>query len=134
MIPDFLDRRYVVYRVYCEDDSCLYVGMTRVLQGRMTQHQLTGVWFPLAARVRVTIHPDKESAGLVEMQQIGELRPRFNIRGRRPRPEWSACDFAEVIEIYRHTTGTTERRQRVVELFKARYPEIARQVLAAMAS
>jgi len=139
MTPHWLDGREVVYRVFGPGGTCLYVGQSSRLSRRLETHRLQAPWAPAGARIRVTVHPSRVEARRVETAEIRRLRPRWNISGRPPRVDWTACDYLEVIEALPHTLNGSphlagNRPHRLRRELSSRYPEIARAAYGAEAA
>lgn len=131
------DQTHYVYRLFDEDDCCLYVGLTVNVDGRIQTHHHLGTPFAhLIARTEVTEHPNLTAARAVEAAEILRLRPRWNVSGRRRRVEWTACDYFEVIErisLYPARQMPRHRLAKLVLEYRRRFPEIAEQTLPALA-
>ena len=49
-----------LYRLYAEDGTLLYVGITNSLKARFTEHRKGKPWWPLVARKTVMWHEIRE--------------------------------------------------------------------------
>lgn len=109
--------RPVVYRCYDRDGELLYIGSSRDVVRRMEAHAHSSFWRPWVARVRIQITPDVFTARRVEAEAIRTENPRFNLKHRKPRSEWSDQDFHDVITALRRGRPFTNAvRNRVNQL------------------
>lgn len=69
---------HYVYRLYDRDDALLYVGCTRDVEERMSQHKWTAPWIAEVDRCESDSYPTKAEALAVERAAIISLRPRHN--------------------------------------------------------
>ena len=88
------DRSYGIYRLFAEDMTLLYVGMSGRWASRMHEHQATQPWW---SEVRATIfepHVNEPSARAAETQAIKTEHPKYNkthnIASIEPRYSWDA--------------------------------------------
>lgn len=70
--------RYVVYRIYDEDDTLLYVGRTADLDLRMRGHSFKSLWWVDAVRLEVDPYDDFSDVFNAERRAIVELKPLHN--------------------------------------------------------
>lgn len=80
---------FFVYRLYSESGDLLYVGATKNLRVRMTQHRTDKAWWPEVAEQRTIIaaFETEEDAAIAEFAAIRGERPRYNVAStgnRRP--------------------------------------------------
>lgn len=131
-----LGRATTVYRLFDADDVCLYVGMTANLESRLDTHRRDSAFGNRIASVRTTLHEDRPTATPVESAEILRLRPRWNVNGRGGRATWTACDYFEVLERMHADRGdervSDRHLRRIRAEFARRYPNVARQTLAAL--
>lgn len=71
---------YALYRLYGEEETLLYVGMSMNLPARMTQHKVQKVWWQSVRHITVD-HFDSRRAVLdAEREAIQSERPLWNIQ------------------------------------------------------
>lgn len=75
---------HVVYRIYGEADSLLYIGVTIDFKARMQYHRAQSAWFPEYRRYELTDYPDRWQAESAEELAIADERPRHNKKPRKP--------------------------------------------------
>lgn len=120
------DGRTVVYRLFAADGRPLYVGQSRTVQSRIYQHMERGWWHEVE-RVRITIHPDVETARAAEADEIRRLRPAHNIYGRGPRNTWTAVDYIAVIPAMIARCGESWSPRSAAQTINRRIDEFARR-------
>lgn len=74
-----------VYRLYGESNNLLYVGLTRNVGMRMSQHSMLKEWWPEVTRMEVDQFPSRREAAKAEVMQIRTLFPVHNILGFPPK-------------------------------------------------
>ena len=80
-------RPTMVYRLYDESDSLLYVGMTVDPVSRFRQHRNWHVdWWPEVDHVVFENHPNRAEAAYAETVAMILERPRKNVNGNYWRP------------------------------------------------
>jgi hypothetical protein len=79
---------HVLYRLYDEGGTLLYVGITNSITTRFTAHAKTQPWWSEVAGCRVEFYPDRAALERAELDAIRFDRPRYNVRGSAiPRPQ-----------------------------------------------
>ncbi len=80
------ERRQYVYRLWSEDDACLYVGQHTGFHPmtRINQHKSKS-WWPEVARFDWDEIPVDHDLNAAETEQIRALKGRYNIVGRGSR-------------------------------------------------
>jgi len=73
-----------VYRLYCEHEMTLYVGIASDLDRRLAQHRATKPWWPEVAIIEARLLPSRAEARALEATNIAAGAPRYNVSGRRP--------------------------------------------------
>lgn len=95
-LPEFLQRRPLVYRIYDTDDRLIYIGHSCSLQQRFVDHSQSAWWWSLAARIAIQLHPDRNSVRAAEAVAIQEEQPMFNVactgRDRMDFEHWTDND------------------------------------------
>lgn len=86
--------RIALYRLYAEDGTLLYVGISKDPKGRFWQHAADKFWWPTVARKTVEWYESRPAALLAEEAAI-----------RTKRPEWNR-DHSELFEPLTVTLGT----------------------------
>ncbi len=66
-----------VYRFISKKDI-IYVGITKDIHSRISQHKKSGIFFNLADNIEYTILPNKTSAELFEIYLINTYSPKYN--------------------------------------------------------
>lgn len=74
------ERPHVVYEFWM-GEVCLYVGMTRNLKSRLSDHRRNNTYHRAATELRVTDCPNRRAAEILEHRRIVEARPANNRRG-----------------------------------------------------
>lgn len=74
-------RRPVVYALF-RDSTCVYVGKTRNLKARLSTHWTDDRKPGLSSWLAMYVGPDYDR---IEMEEIGNLNPEFNVVGRTDR-------------------------------------------------
>lgn len=77
------DNPMALYRLYAEDGTLLYVGITHSLSVRFADHAMEKRWWPLVARKTVEWYGDRDSVEAAEDAAILAENPEHNIRGKR---------------------------------------------------
>lgn len=72
----------VVYRLFNQDGSVIYIGSTGNLKQRLSAHRRDKSWWPEVDRVETEAHPDRDSAYAAEDAAILAEKPRHNARSR----------------------------------------------------
>ena len=83
----------VVYRMYDESDTLLYVGCTHELEERLAAHRRQKSWTARAVRVDVQQFDTRADALAAEEAAIRRERPRYNIQPRSGPGETSPVSF-----------------------------------------
>jgi predicted GIY-YIG superfamily endonuclease len=68
-----------LYRYYSADNELLYVGISKSVFERLSQHKANAKWFKDSVRVEYINYPDRKSALLAEEHAIKTENPKFNI-------------------------------------------------------
>lgn len=105
MTAHLWDGRNVVYRFYAADGLCLYVGLTGNFRHRMTAHGKQSPWAAEVARTRITIHPSRRVAVLVEAEEISRLRPKHNVTQPNPASPHTKLVLGAVLRTFRQIAG-----------------------------
>lgn len=66
-----------VYR-FISKETIIYVGITKDIHSRMSQHKKSGIFFDYADNIEYTILPNKTSAELFEIYLINTYSPKYN--------------------------------------------------------
>ena len=72
------DQPHDVYWLYDAEGRVLYIGCTRQLTRRLTEHSKHQEWWPRIARIEVEGYADKPAAIKAERHAIYTERPIFN--------------------------------------------------------
>lgn len=75
-----------LYRLYSQDGTLLYVGVSLQPSQRLTTHQ-SRTWWPSVARVDVEQYPTKAAAMAAERAAIINEAPTYNIIGNDHAPK-----------------------------------------------
>jgi len=70
-----------LYRYFDKENRLLYVGISKNVVVRLTQHEQHSHWFDLISQITITKFPNRKDAELAEQIAIIEERPLFNIKG-----------------------------------------------------
>ena len=85
-----MNGRAFVYKCYDADNKLLYVGYSKSVLNRITQHQYGANWFDRVARIEAVAFESAEDAKLEERRCAENDNPEINIsmtsRKRRVRP------------------------------------------------
>ena len=81
---------HYVYRLWNEADELLYVGISKTLVTRLTQHDATQPWSAEVASVTAKKYPNRDKARAAEIEAIQTEGPRYNIRDRVKEIDWAA--------------------------------------------
>lgn len=82
----------------CWDDTgrVIYVGATRNLSGRLTDHGRISWWAPQVAKVKAKVYPTYTDALTAEKALIREHLPRWNVTGKwATRHRWTDEDYRD---------------------------------------
>lgn len=74
-----------LYRLYGEDGSLLYAGISETAMTRFAKHAADKPWWPEVASIRLEHLETREAALLAEAEAIAAENPRYNVI--RPNPE-----------------------------------------------
>lgn len=66
-----------VYR-FISKETIIYVGITKDIHSRMSQHKKSGIFFDYADNIEYAILPNKTSAELFEIYLINTYSPKYN--------------------------------------------------------
>ena len=72
-----------VYRCFGEDDSLLYVGVSKNVKNRLSYHQANAVWYDQMQRHTVDRYRCRQDAENAEMRAIRCEKPLHNVVGRK---------------------------------------------------
>jgi hypothetical protein len=72
-------RGYTIYRLYNAEHNLLYVGITKVPAQRFGAHRVQSLWWSKVAKIETDTVADLETAARQEVEQIGSLKPRYNV-------------------------------------------------------
>lgn len=75
--------RTSLYRLYDEAGGLLYVGITKSVQRRWTEHETTKSWWPEVTAATLEHYPTREAALEAERAAIIAERPRHNVTHAR---------------------------------------------------
>jgi predicted GIY-YIG superfamily endonuclease len=73
---------HYVYRMYDEDGRLLYVGISKTLATRLTQHHRDKPWAHEIASVTGKRYTSRDAARAAEIQAIGTEGPAYNVQDR----------------------------------------------------
>ena len=76
---EFDEAPTALYRFFDADGDLLYVGITRNLNLRLTQHAADKPWWASVARKTLVWYPSRSDAAHAEGKAIREERPQFNV-------------------------------------------------------
>jgi hypothetical protein len=100
--------RGVVYRMYDEAGTLLYVGSSSNIGRRLSQHQSDTAWFPAVVRIDVEHHSELAAARAAEARTIVAEAPLMNryaplsaIGAPDASPEGEDADLISVAEATR---------------------------------
>ena len=71
----------LVYRVFADDGTLLYIGSTIDLDTRFQRHSTHSEWFPEARRITIEWMPALSAARAAETAAIAVERPKYNRAG-----------------------------------------------------
>lgn len=95
LVPD----RAGLYFFVCDDESLLYIGMSRrSIRHRVGAHHRVGMFVDLELSTRIAFlvgYDDPDLLTLAERRAILALRPRFNTQWKRPPPFTTLNDGQE---------------------------------------
>lgn len=72
---------HAVYRALGRDGAVLYVGVTKSLFARMSQHRQKSGWWGDAECIELTVYDERKEALEAESNEIRRHRPPWNIIG-----------------------------------------------------
>lgn len=75
---------YAVYRHFDQEGRLLYVGMTKDIAKRRSQHSHSSLWFGVSVRETVEWYSDHASASTAETLAISTEAPIHNAKMGRP--------------------------------------------------
>jgi len=89
-VPRLTGGRFV-YRLWAEDDSCLYVGQHQGFHpaARIATHAAEKPWWPEVARIDFALVEDEDDLDEGERAEIKRLRPKHNGTWNNDRPSRS---------------------------------------------
>lgn len=73
---------HYVYRMYDDDGQLLYVGISKTLATRLTQHHRDKPWAAQIASVVGKRYTSREAARAAEIEAIQKENPQYNIQDR----------------------------------------------------
>ena len=79
---------HYVYRLWDDTGALLYVGISKTLVNRLTQHDESQPWAAEVASVTAKRYPTREKARAAEIEAIQKENPRYNIRDRAKAVDW----------------------------------------------
>lgn len=79
---------HYVYRMYDEDGRLLYVGISKTLATRLTQHHRDKPWADEIASVTGKRYATRDAARAAEIDAIHKENPRYNIQDRAKTMDW----------------------------------------------
>ena len=79
---------HYVYRMYDEGGRLLYVGISKTLATRLTQHHRDKPWANEIASVMGKRYTSREAARAAEIEAIQNEDPRYNIQDRAKTVDW----------------------------------------------
>lgn len=79
---------HYVYRLWDENGELLYVGISKTLVNRLTQHDESQPWASEVATVTAKRYPNRDKARAAEIEAIQTENPRYNIRDRAKPVDW----------------------------------------------
>lgn len=79
-----LPKSPTVYFVYNHRKELIYIGQTKNLLRRTTDHFRSDMWFKLFARYLSYVDVDIDSLRKIETERIKEFKPRFNLEHYNP--------------------------------------------------
>lgn len=71
-----------LYRYFGAGSILLYVGISRDVWKRQSEHRLRSPWYDLVVRVETETHPSRYAAQTAEIKAIRTEKPLYNIIGR----------------------------------------------------
>lgn len=74
----WLTATHYVYEMYAADGAALYVGCSRNVGPRLSQHSNGQPWWPEVARVEINSYPNQAEGLAAERERIKTLDPRHN--------------------------------------------------------
>lgn len=78
---------HYVYRLWDDAGALLYVGISKTLVNRLTQHDESQPWADEVASVTAKRYASRDKARAAEIEAIQTEHPRYNIRDRAKRPD-----------------------------------------------
>jgi predicted GIY-YIG superfamily endonuclease len=72
-----------LYRFYDGDGAVLYIGITKNLGARFSDHARNSTWWDEARNVTVQWHPDWDAADAAETAAVRAEQPRHNVAKKR---------------------------------------------------
>lgn len=78
----------ILYRIYDEAGSIIYIGATTSMSNRLSTHARTQPWWDIAASITLEHFSTPEELFEMESEAIETEKPRFNVLGVKPAP-WS---------------------------------------------
>jgi predicted GIY-YIG superfamily endonuclease len=97
--------RTALYRLYDEAGTLLYIGITKDLENRWSQHAKASLWWPRVAAKAIEWFPDRRSAMRVEKSEIQRLNPPCN-------SHWNTAEIKLRIQKERHLHHRAEMKAR----------------------
>jgi len=87
-------KEIVVYRLYGDSGSLLYIGVTQNWAQRREHHAIVQPWFSDVAHAELESCPTRKDALAREATLIRELKPRYNIQ-HQPLPPLPPVEYME---------------------------------------
>lgn len=82
-----------VYFLLADDGAVVYIGSTRHLRRRLSQHRRDKAWWAEVAFIRAFPHASLDAALDAERRYLAAANPRHNRTHRGPGMFGMACDF-----------------------------------------
>lgn len=90
---------YSLYRLYGDEDTLLYVGMSMNLPGRLTNHRVQKPWWTLVRHITVEHFETKAAVLTAEREAIQSEQPIWNIQHNLGRDLTAVGPHEEAIEL-----------------------------------
>lgn len=92
---EIIDDPTALYRLYGADDALLYVGVTRNISLRLSQHKADKKWWPQVTRRTMTWYGSRAEARAAESKAVFAEKPMHN--REEPAPEYPYVALAAVL-------------------------------------
>lgn len=89
----------IVYYLCAEDETLLYVGVTKNLKHRLQRHSESSPWWPDVAYNKTQVLPSRAAALIREREAILLLEPKHNVQGRAVRKRCRTAGCNDVAHI-----------------------------------